>query len=72
MSDAADGQAGSADASRCPRCGAAFHCGVKDEAPCWCASLILSDALLAALRRQYSSCLCPECLRILAKAPVPT
>ncbi len=72
MSDGANGQAGSTDAWRCPRCGGAFHCGVKDESPCWCASLTLSVALLATLRGQYSSCLCPECLKTLAKAPVPT
>ena len=70
--DGADGQASRADASRCPRCGGAFHCGVKDTAPCWCESLTLGATLLAELRRQYSSCLCAECLRTLAQAPAST
>jgi len=66
-----NGRGVSTDASRCPRCGGAFHCGVKDETPCWCAGLTLTPALLAELRRQYSSCLCADCLRTLAQATAP-
>jgi hypothetical protein len=69
MTDApqlAHGAGATADASRCPRCGGDFHCGVKDETPCWCASLTLTPALLAELRREYTSCLCPACLGALA------
>jgi hypothetical protein len=46
----------------CPRCGAAFHCGVADTAPCPCTMVRLDAGTLAALREQYESCLCLRCL----------
>jgi len=52
----------------CPRCGEDFHCGVNDAAPCACSTLKLDAAKLAALRAQYSGCLCVACLRALASA----
>ena len=56
----------------CARCGGAFHCGVADAGPCACASLRLSDALLAALRARYAGCLCLACLlELQADAPPP-
>ncbi len=53
-------------ADRCPRCGAGFHCGVADAAPCACSTLTLDETTLAALRQQYSGCLCLACLVALA------
>jgi hypothetical protein len=50
----------------CPRCGAAFHCGAADAAPCACTALALDAALLAALRARYVGCLCLRCLQALA------
>ncbi|MEP6876631.1 MAG: cysteine-rich CWC family protein [Burkholderiales bacterium] len=50
----------------CPRCGGGFHCGVNDVAPCACTTLALSAQTLAALRAQYTTCLCLRCLAELA------
>ena len=50
----------------CPRCGASFHCGANEAAPCACCTLKLDAATLAALRMQYGGCLCVACLRVLA------
>jgi Cysteine-rich CWC len=61
--------------ARCPRCGAAFHCGIDDEAPCACTGITLDAATLADLRRRGGGCLCLRCLQLLADeapvAPVP-
>jgi hypothetical protein len=54
--------------SRCPRCGAAFHCGATDPVPCACTQVELSDVTLAQLRADYVGCLCLACLRALADA----
>ena len=59
----------------CPRCGGGFSCGFtrgftcgRDRAaPCPCTGVTLDDATLAGLRRQYSGCLCLDCLRTLAR-----
>jgi ribosomal protein L34E len=51
------------NSSTCPRCGAEFHCGVKDTEPCWCNSLTLSEPTQQVLRARYTSCLCENCLR---------
>jgi len=50
----------------CPRCGAGFHCGVNDAAPCACTTIALSAETLAELRATYRSCLCLRCLAPLA------
>jgi len=46
----------------CPRCGAAFHCGVADAEPCACTTVRLEASTLRALREQYERCLCLRCL----------
>ncbi|WP_397534008.1 cysteine-rich CWC family protein [Roseateles sp.] len=48
--------------SRCPRCGGGFHCGAAG-ARCDCFDLKLSDAQRQQLSRDYSGCLCLNCLR---------
>jgi Cysteine-rich CWC len=55
---------------RCAACGAAFHCGAGDAAPCPCGGITLSPARLAALRRQYKGCLCLDCLRAYSTAAI--
>jgi Cysteine-rich CWC len=55
----------------CARCGATFHCGADDPAPCACTGLQLSPAMLASLRLRYTGCLCLNCLRELAEAAAP-
>jgi len=52
----------------CPRCGAAFHCGVAAAQPCACTTVKLDSATLAALREQHDSCLCLRCLLELQRA----
>ncbi len=51
---------------RCPRCGAAFHCGAAGPAPCPCGTVTLPAPLLAALRARWRGCLCLGCLQALA------
>jgi len=51
---------------RCPRCGAAFHCGIDDGASCACTGVRLDAALQQRLRERFSGCLCMNCLRALA------
>jgi hypothetical protein len=50
----------------CPRCGAAFRCGVADAVPCACTGLSLDAATLATLDREFSGCLCIVCLQALS------
>ncbi len=54
-------------ASRCPRCGGAFHCGRHDPTPCHCTAVALDAGTLAELRRRYTGCLCGPCLHELAR-----
>jgi Cysteine-rich CWC len=54
--------------SGCPRCGAGFHCGVHDAAPCACTTLSLDADLLARLRERFDGCLCLACLAELQAA----
>jgi hypothetical protein len=51
---------------RCPRCAAAFHCGMHDAAPCACTGVPLDAPTLARLRQRHTGCLCLDCLRALA------
>ena len=52
--------------ARCPRCDAAFRCGVHDAAGCPCTTLTLGAELLARLRCEQTGCLCLGCLQALA------
>jgi Cysteine-rich CWC len=55
----------------CPRCGAGFHCGAGDDAPCACTLLVLTAELQARLRERFSGCLCLACLTELAQEASP-
>jgi len=54
--------------SVCPRCGAAFECGMAEctPEPCWCTRLppLAPDASAA----EAAACYCPACLRLLSSA----
>jgi hypothetical protein len=50
----------------CPRCGAAFHCGIGDAGPCACTTLALGAELLRTLSARFDGCLCLRCLQVLA------
>jgi len=45
---------------RCPDCGQAFHCGIVNDTPCWCAT---EFPALMALTDAAAGCYCRECLR---------
>jgi ribosomal protein S18 acetylase RimI-like enzyme len=40
----------------CKECGTLFHCGSKDNAPCWC------NSLPNIIPVEGTTCLCPNCL----------
>jgi hypothetical protein len=54
-----------AASDRCPRCGATFHCGLRDSQPCACTGVRLETALQGVLRARFSGCLCLRCLKAL-------
>jgi hypothetical protein len=60
-----------ADTDRCPRCARAFRCGMHDAQPCACTTVTLGAEQLAALRREFSGCLCLDCLRELTAGSTP-
>jgi hypothetical protein len=61
VSGAQDSSAGTV---RCPRCGAAFHCGAAaGAAECWC-----YEAPPVAPDPEIEACLCPRCLGAAADA----
>jgi hypothetical protein len=53
---------------RCAQCGMAFHCGVDDPAPCWCATL---PPLAAERLTAGTACVCEACLRQRLTQPQP-
>ncbi len=57
-----DAEAGPGANARCPRCGAAFHCGAHEPAPCDCTRATLDARTLVTLRTRYEGCLCRDCL----------
>lgn len=52
---------------RCPICGAEFEC-LHDTniAACHCASVPLTAKDLQYLKKQYTGCLCHDCLLVVA------
>jgi Cysteine-rich CWC len=57
-------------AQTCESCGREFGCGAQDET-CWCAQAELGPDRLAILREHFERCLCPDCLRVAARAAPP-
>ena len=59
---------------RCPACGQSNQCGLANPrtatAACWCFSVAIDPARLAALplAEQNRSCLCPRCAGLPANA----
>lgn len=66
MSDITESTIGNDVATNnCPRCGAAFTCGMEAGLPaCWCASLPPMDGIPDA----GIGCYCPNCLKTLLPA----
>jgi len=54
----------------CGACGNSFKCSAPRRG-CWCESVAVDRATLAALREKFSDCLCPACLKHVAQAAAP-
>jgi len=54
----------------CPKCGTTFTCGVaQGESHCWCMDLpSIPKEITAKTAGMSEGCLCPNCLKELAKA----
>jgi len=52
---------------KCPRCGAMFTCGKSGK--CWCFEVDIIPSVLDRIDSKYDSCLCPDCLNLLADNP---
>lgn len=52
---------------KCPRCGAMFTCGKSGK--CWCFEVDITPSILDRIDSKYDSCLCPDCLNLLAGNP---
>ena len=56
--------------SQCPACGASNTCTLADPRtatqPCWCFSVSIAPAVLAALPPELrnQACLCPSCAQV--------
>ncbi|MBS4058680.1 MAG: cysteine-rich CWC family protein [Bacteroidetes bacterium] len=50
---------------KCPRCGNDFHC--SKSARCWCYAVSIEVSLLEQIQEKWAGCLCPDCLKALAK-----
>ena len=59
-------RAAPSETDRCPRCDAAFGCGIGTGG-CWCAEVTLTPERQAELAARFEGCLCPACLRELAQ-----
>ena len=46
----------------CPRCGATFECMHGQILSCHCATVCLNEQQRAYLQKNYSNCLCHDCL----------
>jgi len=54
-----------ADKLICESCGKEFSCGAK-VGRCWCFAIEVKAETLTALRENFKSCLCKDCLGKLA------
>jgi len=51
------------DDTICPLCQSSNHCGVNDDAPCWCNEVKIPPKLIAQVPEQLQkkSCICQKC-----------
>jgi len=52
---------------KCPRCGAEFTCSKSGK--CWCFEVVVPSVLQESINKKYETCLCPDCLNLLAANP---
>jgi len=50
---------------RCSQCGESFECGGLFG--CWCRNVNVDATTLVEVRGKYVDCLCPRCLKALAR-----
>ncbi len=55
---------------QCPRCSSVFICHSGSILACQCSKISLSDAQREYCARQYTDCLCADCLQLLAREQV--
>jgi ribosomal protein L34E len=53
------------EASKCPKCGASFHCSTSNK--CWCYEFDVPSDKRDEIEEKYQGCLCPNCLKEFAK-----
>ncbi len=53
--------------SKCPKCKAEFTCSPSGD--CWCSHYHIPPENLEYLKKAYSGCLCPKCLKEFEKQP---
>jgi hypothetical protein len=52
----------------CESCGEAFGCGVNASS-CWCFDIDLPEDKTVEIQKEFSNCLCPNCLSEIASQP---
>ena len=53
------------ETSKCPKCGADFHCSTSSK--CWCYEIDVPTETMEKLQEEYDGCLCPDCLKEYAR-----
>ena len=48
---------------KCARCKKEFTC-CNEKPGCWCETLVLDTVTLQSLKKEFSDCLCKECLEL--------
>ncbi|MFP4622351.1 MAG: cysteine-rich CWC family protein [Bacteroidales bacterium] len=54
----------------CPHCGKSFECRNNDILNCDCAKIIIPAEVRKKISKQYSVCLCVQCLKNFGGIPV--
>lgn len=54
------------ETKKCPNCGKEFICSASSR--CWCYAFDISPENLEIIEDKFSSCLCPDCLKLYARA----
>jgi len=52
---------------KCPRCATEFTCSKSGK--CWCYEVDVPSIIQEKINRKYSTCLCPDCLKLLSVNP---
>ncbi len=55
------------DLKTCGICGKDFACNQNQIEKCICREIVLNDEAINYLKTNYSDCLCPQCLALIAE-----